>query len=92
MPRGIVSRYAETDSGNSGLVEAKTTEKGFKPVAKEWNRTGDTSARNHKAGQREGACTLFYQNIKGAAPGFRALHDFSGRGGADRSYLRAASG
>ena len=42
----------------------------------DWNE--ETSALNYIVGQREGAPALLYDNIKGAAPGFRALHNLFG--------------
>ncbi len=38
----------------------------------------ESSALNYMVGQREGAPALLYENIKGAAPGFRALHNLFG--------------
>jgi 4-hydroxy-3-polyprenylbenzoate decarboxylase len=42
----------------------------------DWNE--ETSALNYIVGHREGAPALLYENIKDAAPGFRALHNLFG--------------
>ena len=38
----------------------------------------ETSALNYMVGQQEGAPALLFEKIKGAAPGFRALHNLFG--------------
>ena len=55
--------------------------------ALDWNE--ETSALNYMVGQHEGAPALLFENIKGAAPGFRALYNLFGT---SKERIAAASG